>query len=291
MVRKTWAKKMWASTEKYWAVLGFTPGHYEVIEQEGWEPPLWNKIVQSRHLFYHFNVRIHAWIHATAPDLAQHRGNHLQHFHASPISRRSTYYFSARIISLKASPERKRQTYDSYSKECYQPFQLLVSFWEVNFNCIYIHASLSISRIGFLVLLVTSVSLAEERKLSSSSHGKWAVSIFLQWEFDHLEKFLGSVCVDRLWHWLSKGAPSNPYFIGENKIPMAQCQMVNWGGQQFPVSLQFLCSCSLSQSAGHCQSSVYIPRQNKGIWIQIFDLSITVSIRESLNAAITWRCW
>lgn len=193
-------------------------------------------------------MRIPAWIHATVPDLADSRWKELQHFHASPISRRSINYF-AYIILLKVSAERERQMHDSCSKECYQPFNLQVSSWEVNCNCICINASLSIIRIGFLVLLVTSVSLAKERKWLPSSHGKWEASAFLQWEFNSLEKFLGSVCGDCLWHWLSKAVPSDPYFIGENKILMAQYQMVQLMAQNSFSSEfedQFLCLCSLS---------------------------------------------
>lgn len=181
--------------------------------------------------------------------LAQHRWKQLQHFPSSPLSRRCIN-FSAHIISLK----RKRQTYDSYSKECYHsrisPFHRLVNlFWEANCNCIYINANLSISRTGFLVALVTSTSQAEERKWLPSSHGKRAASTFLQWEFNSLEKFSGSICVDCLWHWLSKAVPSNPYFIGENKIPVAQHQMVQLRGTAFPsefavpLSLQSLSVC------------------------------------------------
>lgn len=53
------------------------------------------------------------------------------HFHVSSISRRCI--FLLHVIWLKATPKRKRQMYASYSKECYQPFHLLVNlFWEVN---------------------------------------------------------------------------------------------------------------------------------------------------------------
>lgn len=130
--------------------------------------------------------------------------------------------------------------YDSYSKERYQPFHLLVNFWEVNCKCIYMNVSLCIIRIGFFVVLVTSVSLAEERKWLPSSHGKWAASTFLQWELNSLEKFLGSVCVDCLQHWLSKAVPSNPYFIGEKKNTHGSVSDGTTDGTRthFPVSLR-----------------------------------------------------
>lgn len=52
---KTWMQK------KNWAVLGSTHGYYEMIKQEGWEPPLWNKTVQSRHLFLHCRDHVLIW--------------------------------------------------------------------------------------------------------------------------------------------------------------------------------------------------------------------------------------